>query len=51
MSCKISVIIPYYQHADFIISTIDSVLCQTFSSFELIVINDGSPCGMHQLLE
>ncbi len=38
----ISVIIPVYNGADTIEETIQSVFNQTFSDFELIVINDGS---------
>jgi len=39
---KISVIIPVYNGEQTIRETIESVLDQTFSDFELIVINDGS---------
>jgi len=38
----ISVIIPLYNHEAFIEETIQSVLNQTFTDFELIVIDDGS---------
>ncbi|NJL09745.1 MAG: glycosyltransferase [Calothrix sp. SM1_7_51] len=41
-SPKISVIIPAYNSAKTIKETINSVLSQTFTDFELIVINDGS---------
>jgi glycosyltransferase involved in cell wall biosynthesis len=40
---KVSVIMPAYNTAQFIAETLDSVLGQTYSSFEAIVINDGSP--------
>lgn len=40
---KISVIIPAYNTAQFIAEALDSVLGQTYSNFEAIVINDGSP--------
>lgn len=40
--CLISVIIPVYNAEKTISETIASVLCQTFSNFEIIVINDGS---------
>ena len=39
----VSVIIPAYKVARFITATLDSVLSQTFSDYEIIVINDGSP--------
>jgi glycosyltransferase involved in cell wall biosynthesis len=39
---KLSVIIPLYNHEKFIKEAIHSVLEQSFSDFELIVINDGS---------
>lgn len=51
MSCKVSVIIPYYNHLDYILITIDSVLNQSFNDFELIVVNDGSPCNGHEQLK
>ena len=37
-----SVIIPTYNRAYFITKTIESVLNQTCSSFELIIVDDGS---------
>jgi glycosyltransferase involved in cell wall biosynthesis len=40
---KVSVIIPAYNTAPFIAETLDSVFCQTFRNFEVIVINDGAP--------
>ena len=39
----VSVIIPAYKVARFISATLDSVLSQTFTNYEIIVINDGSP--------
>jgi glycosyltransferase involved in cell wall biosynthesis len=38
----ISVIVPVYNGEKTIRETIESVLAQSFSDFELIVINDGS---------
>src|SRR5687767_197530 len=38
----ISVVIPTYNRADYIARTIQSVLQQTYASFELIVVDDGS---------
>lgn len=42
MSNKISVIIPCYNQEKYIQETLDSVLLQTFSDYEVIIINDGS---------
>ena len=39
---KISVIIPLYNHEKYIKEAINSVLEQSVSDFELIIINDGS---------
>ena len=45
MSCctpLVSIIIPTYNSASFITEAIDSCLMQTYTKFEIIVINDGS---------
>lgn len=39
----VSVIIPAYGHAEYILQTLDSVFAQTFGDYEVIVVNDGSP--------
>jgi glycosyltransferase involved in cell wall biosynthesis len=40
---EVSVIVPTYRHADYVLATLDSVDRQTFTNLEIIVINDGSP--------
>ncbi len=40
---QVSVIMPAYNTAHLIAGSLDSVLQQTFSDFEVIVVNDGSP--------
>jgi glycosyltransferase involved in cell wall biosynthesis len=42
-SPKVSVIIPTYGGADYLGDAIQSVLNQTWTDFELIVVNDASP--------
>lgn len=44
---KISVIVPVYKVEQFLARCVNSVLNQTFSDFELILVDDGSPdrCG------
>ncbi len=39
---KVSVILPVYNHARWVRQALDSVLAQSFTSFELIVIDDAS---------
>ena len=40
---SVSVIIPTFNHGDFILETLESVFAQTFHDYEVIVVNDGSP--------
>jgi glycosyltransferase involved in cell wall biosynthesis len=47
----VSVVIPAYNAADFIERTLDSVLAQTYRSYEVIVVDDGSSDGTHQVVE
>ena len=42
MQPEISVILPLYNAEGYIKEAIDSLLIQTFTNFELIIINDGS---------
>lgn len=48
---KFSIVVPLYNKAPYIKSTLDAVLAQTYRDFELIVINDGSTDGGEKIVE
>lgn len=39
---EISVIIPFYNASEFIVETIESVINQSFTNWEIVLVNDGS---------
>ncbi|HEV2733457.1 MAG TPA: glycosyltransferase family A protein, partial [Longimicrobiaceae bacterium] len=39
----VSVIVPVYNTAEFVADALDSILAQTRSDYEILVVNDGSP--------
>ncbi len=47
----ISVVMPVYNAETFVREAVESILAQTFTNFELIVINDGSTDGSLMILE
>lgn len=51
MPPKISIVIPAYNAEDQIFNTITSVLSQTYTDYEIIVVNDGSTDNTLNLLE
>ncbi|MGG0177991.1 glycosyltransferase family 2 protein [Gottfriedia acidiceleris] len=48
MNPKISIIVPVYKVESYIHKCVDSILAQTLTDFELILVDDGSPdqCGI-----
>lgn len=51
MEPKVSVIVPIYNVASFLPKCIESILNQSFPDFELILVNDGSPDGCHDICQ
>ncbi len=47
---KISVILPAYNSQDYIEKSIESVFAQTFTDFELIIVDDGSTDGTSDII-
>lgn len=43
MSPKVSVIVPVYKAENYLHRCVDSLLAQTFSDFEILLVDDGSP--------
>ncbi len=47
---KVTVVIPVYNREKYIGAAIESVLAQTFTDFEILVIDDGSTDGSREVV-
>ena len=50
-SVLISIVLPIYNQADLAHESIDSVLAQTYSNWELIIVNDGSKDNLAEVVK
>lgn len=46
----VSVLLPVYNHAELVAESIDSVLCQAYPRFELVLLDDGSSDDIDRVL-
>lgn len=51
MAVKLSVVMPVYNSSEYLVESIESTLCQTFSDFEFIIVDDGSTDNSIELIE
>lgn len=51
MNDKVSIIVPCYNQAQFLSQCLDSILAQTYTNWECIIINDGSLDNSQQVIE
>jgi glycosyltransferase involved in cell wall biosynthesis len=47
----VSIVLPVYNHGEFLRDSIQSILHQDYKNFELIIVNDGSTDSTNQILE
>lgn len=47
----LSVIIPVYNVEDYLVRCVESVLCQTYTNLEIILVDDGSPDGSGKICD
>ncbi|MCC6764889.1 MAG: glycosyltransferase [Deltaproteobacteria bacterium] len=48
---RVSIVLPVYNHLRFLPEAIQSVLAQTYTDFELVIVNDGSTDGTREYLD
>ena len=50
MNSRVSVVLPTYNQAEYLIEALEGIYSQSYRDFELIVVNDGSTDGSGRIL-
>lgn len=50
MNSKVSICIPTYNRKDYLKETLDSILAQTYTDYEVIILDDGSTDGTGEMI-
>jgi glycosyltransferase involved in cell wall biosynthesis len=48
---RVSIVIPAYNNADYLAETVDSVLAQTFTDFEVVIADHSSTDGTWDVMQ
>ena len=48
---KVSYIVPVYNHQEYVVQTLDSVVADSYPNKELVIINDGSTDRSHEIIQ
>ncbi len=48
---KVSYIIPVYNHQEYVLQSLDSVVADNYPNKELVIINDGSTDCSHEIIQ
>ena len=51
MDVSFSIVVPIYKVEKYLRECVDSILCQSFSDFEIILVDDGSPDGCPRICD
>ncbi len=51
MPPRVSIVIPAYNNADYLAETVDSVLAQTFTDFEVVIADHSSTDGTWDVMQ